>query len=210
MHSNSSLEYSSSLQQFPSTNRLPDVHLYNSHHGFAFHSVTSILTPAVCGVLRHSNGIVSLPMYCMNMLFNLPAQFIYLFIFIFSFISFLFNVLFFQVETSCCLVASAPESALCSQSTFYPLCLFSCFSVSSWEGKLQNWHFSQYSRCYCSITVFSVLFCILFMSNFLNTVAFWVFLSCCVKKGKLQIVFHKMPPKTSVSDRTTELRSVLW
>lgn len=151
---------------------------------FAFHSVTSILTPAVCGVLQHSKGILSLPMYCMNMLFNLPAQFhlfIYLFIFVFSFISpkvFLFNDLFFQVETSYCLVASTPEAALCFQSTFYPLHRFSCFSVSSWEGKLQNWNFSQDSRCYRSITVFNVLFCILFMNNFLSTVAFCVLLSC--------------------------------
>lgn len=34
------------------------------------------------------------------------------------------------------LTASIPEAALCFQSTFYLLCHFSCFSVSSWEGRL--------------------------------------------------------------------------
>lgn len=143
-----------------------------------------------------ARGFWVLSMCCINMLINLPAQFhlfIYPFFFVFSFISpriFSLMICFLQVETSYHLVASTPEVALCFQRTFYPLCNFYCFSVSSWEGKLQNWNFSQYSRCYCTITVFYVLFCILFMNNFSNTVAFWVLLSCwCVKKGNLQVVF---------------------
>lgn len=92
--------------------------LCNSHHGFAFHSVTSILRPAISGVLSHSKEILSLSMYCINMLFNLPFICSFIFFFVFFFIPrriFSLMISDFQVETSYCLSASTPESALCFQ-----------------------------------------------------------------------------------------------
>lgn len=158
--------------------------LYNSHHRFAFQSVTSILRPAVCGVLRHSKGILSLPTYCrycrctycINMLFNPPAQFhwfIYLFIFVFSFISpriFLFNDLVFSSGNFLLLLFL---KLLCAfNQHFIPSVIFPVLVYPLGKEGLQNWNFSQYSRCCCTITVFNVLFSILFMNNFLNMVAF--------------------------------------
>lgn len=132
----------------------------------------------ICGILRHRKGILSLPTYYINMLFNLPAQFclfIYSFIFVFSFISpkiFLFNDLFFQVETSYCLVASTPDAALCFQSMFYPLCHFSCFRVSSREGKLQNWNFKMLLYHQCSMS-YSAFYLLLISQTQLHFECFW-------------------------------------
>lgn len=131
-----------------------------------------------------------------NMFLNVPAQFclfICLLIFVFSFFIspkiFCLMMSFFKWKhLSCCFYRSC---SVPSVNALPPFCYFSNFRVSSWGQRLQNWNFSQYSRCGCTVTVFNVSFCILFNSNSLNTVAFWVLLSCrCVKKGKLQVVFY--------------------